>query len=73
MGKKKSFSTYFNGIDPNAKDLLTRLLAFNSKERLTAEEALEHPYLKESVNQFLKFSLLFRIRHFIVFSSLNTF
>ena len=40
MGKKKSFTTYFSGIDPDAKDLLTRLLAFNPKERLTAEEAL---------------------------------
>lgn len=40
MGKKKSFSTYFGGIDSDARDLLTRLLAFNPKERLTAEEAL---------------------------------
>ena len=47
MGKKKSFSTYFGGIDPDARDLLTHLLAFNPKERLTAEEALEHPYLRE--------------------------
>uniref|UniRef100_H3B0Y7 mitogen-activated protein kinase n=1 Tax=Latimeria chalumnae TaxID=7897 RepID=H3B0Y7_LATCH len=30
---------------PDALDLLKRLLAFNPDKRLTAEEALEHPYL----------------------------
>ena len=40
MGKKKLFLTGFGGIDSDARDLLTRLLAFNPKERLKAEEAL---------------------------------
>ena len=31
--------------DPNAIDLMTKLLQFNPKNRLTAEEALEHPFV----------------------------
>ena len=31
--------------DPNAIDLKTKLLQFNPKNRLTAEEALEHPFV----------------------------
>nr|XP_014346981.1 PREDICTED: mitogen-activated protein kinase 15 [Latimeria chalumnae] len=35
---------------PDALDLLKRLLAFNPDKRLTAEEALEHPYIKRFHN-----------------------
>ncbi|KAL5004284.1 hypothetical protein ScPMuIL_017740 [Solemya velum] len=35
----------FRDVDPEAMDLLEKLLAFSSENRLTAEEALEHPYL----------------------------
>jgi len=30
-----------------ALDLIRKLLVFNPKNRLTVEEALEHPYLKD--------------------------
>lgn len=36
--------------DPDAVDLLEKLLQFNPKRRLTAEEALEHAYVKEFHN-----------------------
>lgn len=47
IGKKKSFTSFFGSIDPDALDLLQRLLTFNPRHRYTAEEALEHPYLKD--------------------------
>lgn len=47
IGKKRSFATFFGSIDPDALDLLNHLLVFNPSQRFTAEEALEHPYLKD--------------------------
>ena len=29
VGKKKSFSIFFGNVDPDARDLLSRLLVFN--------------------------------------------
>ncbi|XP_037405979.1 mitogen-activated protein kinase 10-like [Triticum dicoccoides] len=48
MRKKEliSFSHKFPNADPLALDLLQRLLAFDPKDRPTAEEALSHPYFK---------------------------
>jgi len=33
--------------DGAAADLLRRLLVYNPADRITAEEALDHPYFKE--------------------------
>ncbi|KAG8056121.1 hypothetical protein GUJ93_ZPchr0001g31073 [Zizania palustris] len=48
MRKKEpiQFSQKFPNADPLALDLLQKLLAFDPKDRLTAEEALAHPYFK---------------------------
>ena len=35
----------FNNANPQAIDLLRKLLVFNPEKRLTVEQALEHPYL----------------------------
>ncbi|XAR56413.1 Mitogen-activated protein kinase [Bertholletia excelsa] len=40
------FSEKFPNADPSALRLLERLLAFDPKDRPTAEEALAHPYFK---------------------------
>jgi len=48
MRKKEPipFSHKFPNADPLALDLLQRLLAFDPKDRPTAEESLSHPYFK---------------------------
>jgi mitogen-activated protein kinase 15 len=45
--KQKNLSSLIGNYckDPNAIDLMTKLLQFNPKNRLTAEEALEHPFV----------------------------
>ncbi len=40
----KKLSDYFPGTDPDALDLLERMLAFNPYYRITAKEALRHKY-----------------------------
>ncbi|XP_063716924.1 mitogen-activated protein kinase 14-like [Symsagittifera roscoffensis] len=40
------FRTYFNGTEP-CTDLLERLLQMNPRDRLTAEQALSHPYFSQ--------------------------
>jgi p38 MAP kinase len=41
------FSERFKGVDPDAIDLLERMLVFDPQKRVTAAEALAHPYLAE--------------------------
>lgn len=40
-------AAFFPGADPRAIDLLTKLLAFLPHERLTVQQALEHPFLQD--------------------------
>ena len=42
---KKDFFSFFVGANPNAIDLLLRLLDMNPDKRPTAEQALSHSYL----------------------------
>lgn len=45
--KKKSFAQYFPNTSEDALDLLKNLLVLNPNHRLTAEQALNHPYIAE--------------------------
>jgi serine/threonine protein kinase len=45
--KRVSFEELFPGIEKDALDLLRRLLCYDPAERISAEEALEHPFFKE--------------------------
>ncbi|KAK4140607.1 cmgc mapk erk1 protein kinase [Dichotomopilus funicola] len=42
---KKVFPALFPNANPDALDLLDRMLAFDPTRRISVEEALEHPYL----------------------------
>jgi len=42
---KKSFPSLFPNANPDALDLLDRMLAFDPSRRISVESALEHPYL----------------------------
>jgi len=44
---QRKLSVMFPNIDPEAEDLLTKLLQFNPDKRITAEEALRHPYVSQ--------------------------
>ncbi len=41
---RKDFSSFFVGANPLAVDLLDKLLVMDPDRRLTAEQALAHPY-----------------------------
>ncbi len=44
---RRPLDKLFAHVDPNALDVLTRMLAFNPDERISALEALNHPYFAE--------------------------
>jgi serine/threonine protein kinase len=44
--KGKDFNVVFKGANPDAIDLLKKLLIFDPKKRITINEALAHPYMK---------------------------
>lgn len=41
------FHEYFPDSSPEAIDLLSRMLKFNPNERITVQQALEHPFLRK--------------------------
>ncbi|CAB3994656.1 mitogen-activated kinase 14-like [Paramuricea clavata] len=44
--KKKPFSEVFTGANEQAIDLLEQMLLLDADNRITAEAALDHPYLE---------------------------
>ena len=50
INKFKDFKTVFPNANEDALDLLKKLLVFNPKKRLTIDEALDHPFVKDFRN-----------------------
>lgn len=44
--QKIPFSQRFKGVEPEAIDLLEKMLVFDPRKRITAKEALKHPYIE---------------------------
>lgn len=49
MRKRKPLDDLLLDVPPDALDLLHALLQFNPDKRLTAEQALKHPYVKRYI------------------------
>ncbi len=45
IGKFTFHEALFGHISDNAKDFITKLLCYDPEKRMTAEEALEHPWI----------------------------
>ena len=48
--QRYSLESLFPGAEPEAIDLVRRLLVFNPDRRLTADESLRHPYVRRFHN-----------------------
>ena len=44
---KITIEDHFVGVDPQALDLIRKMLVFSPQKRITAKDALEHPYFSE--------------------------
>jgi serine/threonine protein kinase len=42
----KNFDELFKGADPLAIDLIKKMLTYDPSDRITIQQALEHPYMK---------------------------
>lgn len=49
-GKFDFPAEYWGSISSNAKDFISKLLVVDTKKRLTAQQALDHPWLKPKVS-----------------------
>ena len=43
--KGKDFNTLFKGANPDAIDLMKKMLTFDPTKRITVDDALRHPYM----------------------------
>ncbi|KAM3134463.1 Protein kinase domain [Paramecium bursaria] len=51
MRQRIGFTNFFPKANPQAMDLMRRLLSFNPEQRITVEQALKHPYVAAFHNE----------------------
>ncbi|KAL7687442.1 putative protein kinase domain, F-box domain, protein kinase-like domain superfamily [Plasmopara halstedii] len=51
--KRRPLNRLFPGISDHGIDLLTKLLTYNPDQRITAEDALRHPYFSDRTSELL--------------------
>jgi calcium-dependent protein kinase len=57
IGKYNTTSEKYTKLSPQAKDLISQLLKFNPSERITAKDALNHPWFKTE-----EFQTIYRVK-----------
>ena len=62
QGKYSFPKEYFGSVSKECKDLITKLLVKNPNSRLSAKEALQHPWLKKGEEKIDKFFVSTTIR-----------
>ena len=55
IGKYETSYPQYTSLSENAKDLMTKLLKFNPNERITAEQALKHPWFDNEVVKLIDY------------------
>jgi serine/threonine protein kinase len=56
--KRRPLNRLFPGISDLGIDLMTKLLVYNPDQRITAEDALRHPYFSSEVPSFMPLSVV---------------
>lgn len=72
---KVPWTKLYPNADPNALDLLDKMLTFNPHKRIVVENALAHPYLEQyydPADEVLNFYLVFCFRFVNVFVFLSS-
>jgi len=72
-GWNGSFPKFLKGfLDPTGVELLDKLLTYNPKDRITAKEALDHPYFDEYFDNENKKSSQSKLRYRYIWIAADT-
>ena len=74
--KKGNFHFYypqFKNVSDNAKDLISQLLKYDKNKRITAKDALNHPFFNENINlkQEIDINILIRLKNLKIYNKIQ--